>query len=117
MTLTLYGLTKCTTCQKAEAWLKERKIAYNFVDVRETPLEAAQVTAWFAKLGGWDKTLNRAGYTWRGLPASDTSSLNDKKAVALALAHPALIRRPLIEHGDGGITAGFSSKVQELIVQ
>jgi arsenate reductase-like glutaredoxin family protein len=41
--------------------------------------------------------------------------LTDSKAVQLALDHPSLIRRPLIEHGDGTVTVGFSDKVRKAI--
>ena len=53
--LKLYGLNKCTTCQKAIAWLDERKIAYGFSDVREQPVTSEQVAAWSKALGGWEK--------------------------------------------------------------
>ena len=65
-------------------------------------------------VGGWEKLINRSGYTWRGLDLSDTLELTDVKAAALAVKHPSLIRRPLIEHGDGTVTAGFSPKVKAL---
>jgi arsenate reductase (glutaredoxin) len=58
--------------------------------------------------------INRAGYTWRGLPASETADLTEAKAVALAQKHTSLIRRPLIEHPDGSVTVGFSDRVKKL---
>lgn len=113
MTLKLYGLAKCSTCQKAVAWLDERKIAHVFSDVREEPITTEQVARWSKSLGGWEKMINRAGYTWRGLPASETDGLTEVKAVALAVKNPSLIRRPLIEHKDGRVTVGFLKKVTE----
>lgn len=109
----LYGLKKCSTCQKAVTWLDERKIAHSFSDVKVAPVTRDQVAAWSKALGGWDKLINRAGYTWRGLPVAETADLTEAKAVALAVKHPSLIRRPLIEHKDGSVTVGFSKKVQE----
>jgi arsenate reductase (glutaredoxin) len=115
MALKLYGLTKCSTCQKAIAWLDDHKIAHSFSDVKETPVTVEQVAAWSKKLGGWDKMINRAGYTWRGLPAADTGDLTETRAVALAVKNPSLIRRPLIEYPDGTVTVGFSKKIQEAL--
>jgi arsenate reductase (glutaredoxin) len=115
MTLKLYGLTKCSTCQKAIAWLDKKKIAHSFSDVKETPVTVKQVAAWSKKLGGWDKMVNRAGYTWRGLPPAETKDLTEAKGVALAVRYPSLIRRPLIEYPDGGVTVGFSKKIQEAL--
>jgi arsenate reductase (glutaredoxin) len=115
MTRKLYGLTKCSTCQKATEWLDEHKIRHSFSDVKENPVTKEQVAKWSKALGGWEKLINRAGYTWRGLPPERTASLTEAKAVALAVDNPSLIRRPLIEHKDGSVTVGFSKKIQELL--
>jgi arsenate reductase (glutaredoxin) len=109
-----YGLTKCSTCQKALDWFKENKIKVSFTDHTETPPTKDQVATWSKALGGWEKMINRAGYTWRGLPKSETENLTEAKAVALAVKNTSLIRRPLIEHKDGTITVGFSDKVKKM---
>ena len=49
------------------------------------------------------------------LPPEKTANLTEAKAVALAVANPSLIRRPLIEHKDGSVTVGFSKKIQDLL--
>jgi Spx/MgsR family transcriptional regulator len=112
MKLKVFGLNKCSTCQKALAWLGENDLGYHFTDVKEAPLDSAQVAKWSTAVGGWEKLINRAGYTWRGLSSAETANLTEKKAIALALRNPSLIRRPLIEHADGSVTAGFSEKVR-----
>jgi len=116
MALKLYGLTKCSTCQKAMGWLDERKIAHSFTDIRDTPVTSEQVAVWSKALGGWEKMINRASYTWRGLPVSETTDLTEARAVALVVNNPSLIRRPLIEHENGRVTAGFAKKIQEMLV-
>ena len=115
MSLNIYGLTKCSTCQKALTWLDDESVAYDFTDVKESPLDAKRVAKWSKMLGGWEKMINRAGYTWRGLSLADTTNLTEEKAVALVLRNPSLIRRPLIEHGDGSVTVGFSEKTRVLL--
>ena len=112
MKLKVFGLHKCSTCQKAFAWFDENDIGYKFTDVREALLDSVQVAKWSAAVGGWEKLINRAGYTWRGLSTADTMNLTEKKAITLALRNPSLIRRPLIEHSDGSVTVGFSEKVR-----
>jgi arsenate reductase (glutaredoxin) len=109
-----YGLKKCSTCQKAMEFLDGKKIKYVFTDHQETPPSKTQVAAWSKAVGGWEKLINRAGYTWRGLPPAETADLTEAKAVALATKHTSLIRRPLIEHNDGSVTVGFTTKVKEL---
>jgi arsenate reductase (glutaredoxin) len=109
-----YGLKKCSTCQKALSFLDEKKVKYVFTDHQETPPSKTQVAAWSKAVGGWEKLINRAGYTWRGLPKEETENLTEAKAVALATKHTSLIRRPLIEHDDGSVTVGFTDKVKAL---
>ena len=113
--LKLYGLRKCTTCQKAVAWLDGKKQAYDFTDVKEDGVTTAQVSRWANAVGGWEKLINRAGYTWRGLKTSETADLTEEKAIALAIKYPSLICRPLIEHEDGAVTTGFADKVKGVI--
>jgi arsenate reductase (glutaredoxin) len=109
-----YGLNKCTTCQKALCFLEERKVSFVFRDHHSQPPTARQVAGWCKALGGWEKLINRSGYTWRGLPEAAKVGLTLEKAAALAVQYPSLIRRPLIEHDDGTVTVGFSPKVQAL---
>ena len=109
-----YGLKKCSTCQKALDHLAAKKVQVVFTDHSVSPPTIDQVAGWSKALGGWEKMINRAGYTWRGLPKSDIENLTEAKAVALAVRHPSLIRRPLIEHDDGSVTVGFAEKVKTL---
>ena len=113
--LKLFGLKKCTTCQKAVAWLDQKKLSYSFTDVKEDGLTKTQVSQWAKAVGGWEKLINRAGYTWRGLKPAETADLTEAKAIALAVKYPSLIRRPLIEYKNGTVTTGFSDKVKGFI--
>ncbi|TMJ38941.1 MAG: hypothetical protein E6G89_11095 [Alphaproteobacteria bacterium] len=54
--LKLFGLRKCTTCQKAMDYLDRKKKPYDFSDVKEERLSKEQVTKWSKALGGWEKT-------------------------------------------------------------
>jgi arsenate reductase (glutaredoxin) len=110
----VYGLKKCSTCQKALTFLADKKVAVAFFDHQEMPPPKSQIAAWSKSVGGWEKLINRAGYTWRGLPAAETENLTEAKAVALAAKYTSLIRRPLIEHKDGSVTVGFTDKVKAL---
>ena len=111
MALKVYGLQKCSTCQKAEDWLKDNKLAYRFIDVKEDGIDKDQVKGWIKAVGGWEKLVNRAGYTWRGIPEDQRTDLTEAGAVKLILANPSLIRRPLSEN-KGEVSVGFSEKTR-----
>jgi arsenate reductase (glutaredoxin) len=107
MAMTLYGISNCDTVKKARAWLAERDVACAFHDFRKAGVPADRLDAWL-RAAGWEKLLNRRGTTWRKLgPEDQLRAGNEVGARELMLAHPSLIRRPVVEWPDGAITAGF----------
>jgi arsenate reductase len=106
MSITLYGIRNCDTVKKARAWLGARGTAYEFHDYKLAGIDEAQLRRWAAELG-WEKLLNRAGTTFRKLPDADKQGLNEDKAIALMLAQPSMIKRPVLEIGGGKILVGF----------
>lgn len=111
MTITLYGIRNCDTVKKARAWLDGRKIAYAFHDYKSAGIDAGRLQRWCEELG-WETVLNRAGTTFRRLPESEKQSLDAGKAVALMLAQPSMIKRPMLDMG-GQRLAGFKPELYE----
>ena len=66
---------------------------------------------WSNKVG-WETLLNRAGTTFRKLPDADKNGLTEKKAMALMLAQPSMIKRPVLEVG-GKLLVGFKPEIYE----
>jgi len=99
MPLTLYGIRNCDRVKKARAWLEARGIAYDFHDYKTAGIDAPRLRAWAEELG-WEKLLNRAGTTFRKLPDADKADLDEDKAIALMLASPSMIRRPVLDLGE-----------------
>jgi arsenate reductase len=106
MALTLYGIKNCDTMKKARTFLGEKGVAYDFHDYKIQGIERGKLEGW-AKKVGWETLLNRAGTTFRKLPDNDKASLSEKKAIALMLAQPSMIKRPVLELGGGKILVGF----------
>ena len=98
MPVTLYGLTTCDTTRAARKWLDARGAAHVYRDVREEPLDRAALERFVSALG-WERVLNRKSTTFRALTDADTTGLDEAKAISLMLAHPALMKRPLLEGG------------------
>ncbi|HWK40627.1 MAG TPA: arsenate reductase [Croceibacterium sp.] len=105
MTIDLYGIPNCDTVKKARRWLDEKGIGYAFHDYKKEGADPAKLTAW-SDAAGWEKVLNRAGTTFRKLPDADKADLDAGKAVALMVANPSCIKRPVVEY-PGGILVGF----------
>lgn len=108
--MVLYGLSKCSTCQKALAWLSNQGVACQLIDYRDHPLSPEDLRQNAQALGGWEKLVNRASMTWRQLSDQQRAASSDEQWLALIAQHPALIRRPLIVLQDGTVLNGFSEK-------
>lgn len=105
----VYGIKSCDTMAKARAWLDARGIPYEFHDYKKSGIDKATLEGWVEKLG-WETVLNRAGTTFKKLPQSDRENLTAQKAVALMLAQPSMIKRPILDAG-GKLTAGFKPEI------
>ncbi|MBL8531246.1 MAG: arsenate reductase [Hyphomonadaceae bacterium] len=95
--------------KKARAWLDEHGVAYRFHDYKIEGIDKASLERW-VKEAGWETVLNRAGTTFRKLPEQDRAGLTEKKAVALMLAQPSMIKRPVLDDG-GPLIVGFKPEV------
>jgi arsenate reductase len=105
MAVTIYGIKNCDTMKKARAWLDARGIAYAFHDYKTAGIERAQLEGW-ARDVGWEALLNRAGTTFRKLPDASKDALTEKKAIALMLDQPSMIKRPVLDIA-GTLLVGF----------
>jgi len=110
MALILYGLTQCSTCVKARAWLDQHAIAHQFIDYRAHPIGSADLIKWAHALGGFEKLVNRASMTWRQLAEALKDPQTDAQWLELIAQYPALIRRPLALYPDGSVTVSFNEK-------
>ena len=107
--ITIYGIKNCDTMKKARAWLDGQGVAYDFHDYKTEGIAKDKLKAWSEKLG-WETLLNRAGTTFRKLPDSDKDGLNERKALALMLAQPSMIKRPVLDLG-GKLLVGFKPEI------
>jgi arsenate reductase len=110
---TLYGIKNCDTMKRARVWLDAHKVAYAFHDYKASGIDKATLASW-ARQVGWETLLNRAGTTFRKLPDADRDGLTERKAVALMLAQPSMIKRPVLEKG-GELTVGFKPEAYERV--
>jgi len=107
----MYGIRNCDTVKKARAWLDARGIGHDFHDYKTAGIDEVRLRAWADELG-WERLLNRAGTAFRKLPDADKEGLDRDKAIALMLAQPSMIRRPVLDLG-GRRLLGFSAESYE----
>jgi arsenate reductase (glutaredoxin) len=108
--ITIYGIKDCDTMKKARAWLDKKGVSYTFHDYKTAGIERDRLEQWEKKVG-WETLLNRSGTTFRKLPDKDKTGLNAKKATALMLAQPSMIKRPVLDLGGGKYLVGFQPEI------
>ncbi|HVY82159.1 MAG TPA: ArsC family reductase [Steroidobacteraceae bacterium] len=114
MAITIYGIKNCDTMKKARAWLDGYGVGYHFHDYKVAGIDAERLQRWAAK-AGWETLLNRSGTTFRKLADEQKANLTERKAIALMLEQPSLIKRPVLELGDT-LLVGFKPEIYEAAV-
>jgi arsenate reductase len=103
--ITVYGIPNCDTVRKARKWLSANNIEFIFFDMRKDGLTGRIVNEWL-KYVSLDELINRRGPSWRKLPEKQRDSLKKSNAAKLILAHPTIVKRPVIDN-DGSFFVGF----------
>lgn len=107
--LTLLGLRKCSTCQKAEADLLAAGHEVTFRDVSQDRLTEAERRDLLALFG--EKLVNRASLTWRAMDEAARA----EAPVAQLGERPSLMKRPAIMDGAGGHWLGWTANVKRAL--
>jgi arsenate reductase len=111
MSITLYGIKACDTMKKARIWLDEHGIVYHFHDYKSVGIDHANLQKWCDE-HGWDKVLNRSGTTFRKLDEAQKNDLDQAAAIALMLAQPSMIKRPVLDLGARSLL-GFKPEIYQ----
>ncbi|MBD1391204.1 arsenate reductase [Neiella sp. HB171785] len=106
---TVYGISNCDTVRKARKWLEKNDIDFTFQDVREQPLEHAQLSAW-AQQVGWEVLFNKRSTSYRALTDEQKQNLDESSALALILEQPTLMKRPVLVIAET-LIVGFNDKL------
>ena len=109
MSITLYGIPNCDTVKTARAWLDGLGLPYHFHDTKKAGVGEDKLRDWVDS-AGWEAVLNRQGTTFRKLPDDQRTDLDAGRAIAVMLANPSAIKRPIVEYhndADKGLLIGF----------
>jgi Spx/MgsR family transcriptional regulator len=101
----VYGIKTCDTVRKALKFLKERGIAFEFVDFKKTPVGCEKIDAWLEKVD-IDTLFNKRGTKYRMLKLKELG-LDEAGMREWLCKENLLIKRPVIELEDGRVIVGF----------
>ncbi len=109
----LFGIPNCNTVKKARDWLNDHGIEYTFHNFKKEPPTESQLTEWLNQTS-WETLVNRAGMTWRKLTDEEKSAVNNNaSAIALMIAKPSVIKRPVAINNNKIITIGYKEDAYE----
>ena len=99
---------KCSTCQKAKAWLDQRGISYDLRDIKLNNPTAEELTAWYQKSGlPLKKFFNTSGLQYKALGLKDKlPEMSETEQLALLATDGMLVKRPLLV-GEDFVLTGF----------
>ena len=99
---------KCSTCQKAKAWLEERSISYDLRDIKQNNPTAEELTAWYRKSGlPLKKFFNTSGLLYKSMGLKDKlPQMGEDEMLRLLATDGMLVKRPLLV-SDEFVLVGF----------
>ncbi|AQY50187.1 hypothetical protein UE46_03465 [Listeria weihenstephanensis] len=106
--ITFYWYPKCSTCKKAKHWLDENEVAYNQIDMIETPPKKEELEKLFANSDlGIRRFFNTSGIKYREMGLKDkVDQMTEDEAFTLLATDGKLIKRPIVTDGKK-VTLGF----------
>ena len=99
---------KCTTCQKAKAWLEERKADYTLRDIKLENPSLEELRQWWQTSGlPLKKFFNTSGLQYKALDLKNKlPGMTEEERLELLAADGMLVKRPILV-GDDFVLVGF----------
>ena len=105
---------KCTTCQRAQKWLDEKNLEYEFRDIKQNNTTKEELTKWY-KISGLPlkKFFNTSGLLYKSLDLKNKlPQMTEDEMLTLLATDGMLVKRPLLI-GKNFILTGFKEKEWE----
>ena len=103
--------SKCTTCKKAESWLKEHNISYEDRPIKEQNPTKEELTEWYHKSGlPLKRFFNTSGNLYKELKLKDKlPEMSEEEQLELLATDGMLVKRPILV-GENVILTGFKEQ-------
>lgn len=106
--MTFVGYPRCSTSNRAQAWLDENGIAYEFRHIKDSNPSVQELKAWYEKSGlPLKKFFNTSGLLYKELKLKDRlPSMSEDEQLALLATNGMLVKRPILV-ADDFVLVGF----------
>ncbi|WHX50588.1 arsenate reductase family protein [Paenibacillus woosongensis] len=114
--LIVYQYPKCSTCRSAVKWLEAQGHELELRDIKESPPDAKELSAWIDRSGfELKKFVNTSGEIYRQEGLKDKlPGMSREEQIALLSSRGMLIKRPLVSDGKQ-VTVGFKPEEYERV--
>ena len=108
---------RCSTCQRAKAWLEERGASYTLRDIKEDNPSYEELKAWYQASGlPLKRFFNTSGLQYKALGLKDKlPAMTEEEQLRLLATDGMLVKRPLLIGADF-VQVGFREKEWEVLV-
>jgi arsenate reductase len=114
-TLTVYEKPTCTTCRRLRALLAEHGIEYESIDYLLTGIREDELRGLLGKMGCGPREALRAREPLVEELEIGEAGVSDDELIALMVANPALLQRPIVVRGDHAVLARPIERALELL--
>lgn len=104
MNIQIFGTTKCFETKKAERYFKERKVKYQFIDIKQKGMSRGEISSVIRALGGLEALVD--------MKCKDQGALmlilhiNEEAKIDHLLENQQVIQTPVVRNGSKA-TVGF----------
>ena len=108
---------KCTTCQKAKAWLDANKIEYEFRDIKLDNPSYEELKLWYSMCDlPITKFFNTSGLLYKSMELKNKlPNMSEEECLKLLAQDGMLVKRPLVI-GDDFVIVGFKEPVWDAVL-
>ena len=116
MAIQIFGTNKNFDCKKAQMWFKERRIPFQFVDLKEKDMNRGEfdsVVQAIAKTTGSRQDailqmIDKSSKDYASIAYLDDSDIEDK-----LFENQTLLKQPIVRNGKTATTIGLEPKTWE----
>ena len=107
--MTIYGIKTCSTVGQARKFMRENGIEFDFVDYKVESVEESRIREWLTQID-ISILFNNKGKKYRDLGLKELN-LDDEGKIEWMAKENYLLKRPVIEYGDGKVLVTYDEAV------
>ena len=106
----LYSYSSCSTCRRAIKWLENNDIAFELIDLLQSPPSREMLISASVLYGDRKYLLNTSGVVYRSIGSNIVKKMSDNEFFEKLCIEPRLIKRPFLYKSTNCFLIGFKEE-------